>query len=271
MLCTREIAALKEQGWIRLPKYFGSESLEKLTRYMEDSTVHYTEENIKTRATYVSDCTEGRISNAYMVSTGSSPLPTIDISEPRVSSLVDDFHFIVNQMSGGDDFEIVHNTRSMLNMQTYNGVSKEVPWHFDGEYFRSYPGTTKIMEGLIPQWVAVCTINNRTEKGTLLKDNETGEILRPPSVTGDMIIFNNTKFLHGVESIGGERSIIGLRNFDYNPWYYHSCTDGELIQNQCFNGRREKVSTKEAEARMDSFNRKFADDYEHFGVEAAKF
>ena len=78
MLNKEQIKQLKEQGYIRVPGMLDSSEINFMMGIMREFREDfYTEENLKNRIAYLSDSSETRISNAFMVTTGETDLPAI--------------------------------------------------------------------------------------------------------------------------------------------------------------------------------------------------
>jgi len=127
-----------------------------------------------------------------------------------------------------------------------------------------------LIRGLIPNYVAVYTLYNASGGGTTLHDIAKGTEEVIESTPGDMLIFDNTRFLHSVEELDGPRGIMGLRNFDYNPFYYNQ-ESGEKVFHECFAGLREQVTTAEAKELHQDFIEQWKQKYDTQGVDEAKF
>lgn len=273
MLFGKELNNLHKNGFVILPDYLTNSATKELRDLVIDfRDKHHTEENIRNRVSYPSDVTGSRVSNAYMVTTGRQSLPSIRLSmfdEPILTDIVEDFQMMTAQVAGVDSDEVV-NTRCMLNMQTYELGSKPVPTHFDGEYFDTVGNGCRVVTGLIPKYVAVYTLYNETRGGLTLHNIEEGTEEDIESLLGDMLIFDNTRFLHSVKEMDGDRCIIGLRNFDYNPLHYGH-DSGEKVFHECFSGYRKQVTTDTAKELHRNFIEQWKKEYDEQGVREAKF
>jgi len=273
MLFGKELNKLEKNGFIVLPEYLTHSSrveLSDLAISFRDE--HHTKENVRNRVSYPSDLTGSRVSNAYMVTTGRQSLPVIRLSmfdEPTLTDVVEDFQMMLAQVSGVDSDEVLP-TRCMLNMQTYEYKSKPVPMHLDGEYFETRGDSCRLIRGLIPNYAAVYTLYNESNGGITLHDiaGDTEEDIE--SNPGDMLIFDNTRFLHSVKELDGRRGIIGLRNFDYEPFYYNH-ESGDKVFHKCFSGLRERVTTAEAKELHIDFIEQWKQRCDTQGVDEAKF
>jgi hypothetical protein len=85
-----------------------------------------------------------------------------------------------------------------------------------------------------------------------------------------MLILDNTRFLHSVKELDGRRGVVGLRNFDYNPFYYNQ-ESGEKIFHECFAGLREQVTTVKARELHEDFIKQWKHRCDTQGVDEAKF
>jgi hypothetical protein len=273
MLFGKELDKLEKNGFIILSDYLAlRERVDMTESVMQFRSEFHTEKNVRNRISYPSDATDSRVSNAYMVTTERQFLPSIRLSmfnQPQLTGIVEDFQMMLAQINGVDSDEVLP-TRCMLNMQTYEDKSKPVPTHMDGEYFETRGDSCRIVRGLIPQYVAVCTLYNESNGGTTIHDIEKGTEGDIESTPGDMLIFDNTRFLHSVKELNGKRGMIGLRNFDYNPFYYNQ-EFGEKVFHECFSGLRERVTTARAKELHTDFIKQWKQKCDTQGVDAAKF
>ena len=262
MLTNDQMALLKEQGYIRIPNMLDKAEIKYMMKVMytfrED---YYTDEKLKSRVAYLSDSSETRVSNAFMVTTGETPLPSIKVAGMGVlASLLNDYQTLLQALSGDKRSRGAIDTRCMLNMQQYFAGSKPIPWHFDGEYLDlndtyNTDDAIVINEMITAKYVAVYTLENDNEHGADLLDIVTGHKIRMWSEAGDFIMFDNTKFLHSVSQLYKPRAMFGFRNFDYEPYLYTNTYTPESLPttNQCFTGYVRQISTHEAEMRMEAF------------------
>jgi len=261
MLTNDQIKTLQGQGYIRVPNMLSNEEVSYMLGIMSEFREdHYNEDNLKNRVTYLSDSSETRVSNAFMVTTGDSPLPAINVSEKTIlASLVNDYQTLMSAMSGDKRFNGAIDTRCMLNMQEYFAGSKPLPAHFDGEYLDfNTEGTDDailIKEAIIASYVAVFTLKNQNTHGAILTDIVTGERTQMESQAGDFIIFDNKKFLHEVPELEKPRAMFGFRNFDFEPTLFSDrYTPGsQPTSNKCFTGYTRPISTKHAEMLQEKF------------------
>jgi hypothetical protein len=273
MLFGKELDKLERNGFIVLPEYLTKSDREILSedvvKFREE---YHTDKNIRNRVSYPSDVTGSRVSNAYMVTTERQFLPSIRLSmfnAPLLTSIVEDFQMMLAQVNRVSSDEVLP-TRCMLNMQTYEEKSKPVPTHFDGEYFETRGDSCRLIRGLIPQYVAVYTLYNETSGGTTIHNIAKGIEEDIESTPGDMLILDNTRFLHSVKELDGRRGVVGLRNFDYNPFYYNQ-ESGEKIFHECFAGLREQVTTVKARELHEDFIKQWKHRCDTQGVDEAKF
>ena len=262
MLTNDQMALLKEQGYIRVPNMLDKKERAYMMKIMhtfrED---YYNDASLKSRVAYLSDSSDTRVSNAFMVTTGETPLPAINVAGMDVlSSLLNDYQTLLQALSGDLRSRGAIDTRCMLNMQQYFSGSKPIPWHFDGEYLDlndtyNTDDAIVINEMITAKWVAVYTLENENFTGATLKDIVTGKQIEMESEAGDFIMFDNTKFLHSVRKLDFPRAMFGFRNFDYEPYLYTNTYTPESLPttNQCFTGYVRQISTNEAEMRMEAF------------------
>ena len=262
MLTKEQMALLKEQGYIRVPNMIDQSEIEHMINIMYTFREnYYNDAELKSRTAYLSDSSETRVSNAFMVTTGETPLPAINVAGMVcLGSLLNDYQTLLQALSGDKRSRSAIDTRCMLNMQQYFSGSKPIPWHFDGEYLDlndtyNTDDAIVINEMITAKWVAVYTLENENTHGADLLDIVTGRKIRMESEAGDFIMFDNTKFLHSVSKLDKPRAMFGFRNFDYEPYLYTNTytPDSLPTTNQCFTGYVRQISTHEAEMRMEAF------------------
>ena len=270
MLNNEQIKQLKEVGYIRVPNMLDKDEINFMMMIMRTFREDfYTEENLKNRIAYLSDSSDTRISNAFMVTTGETDLPAIRVDDyTGLASILNDYQTLLSSLSGDRRHRGAWDTRCMLNMQEYFAGSKPIPWHFDGEYLDmndTYNTDDAIMinEMITAKWVAVYTLENENTHGADLLDIVTGEKIRMESEAGDFIMFDNTKFLHSVSKLDKPRAMFGFRNFDYEPYLYTNkySSDSVPTTNQCFTGYVKPITTHEAEMRMEAFIAGWSENY----------
>ena len=266
MLNENEILELNTKGYIRIPNFLSKSEIE----FMLEAMVFYrdkyhTQANIRNRIAYLSDTSETRISNAFMVSTGDSPLPHISVYGSVLGNIIDDYQTIMRQLS--PVFSDPRDTRLMMNMQEYKEASKPIPWHFDGEYLdcnsESTDGSIQVVEGLIPRYVAVYTLYNKNDFGTSVKNLHTGNEFSVESEAGDLFIFDNITHHHSVPELKKDRAMFGFRNFDHNPYHFSQdySMGSTVVSNDCFNGYAHRITTKQAQEMHKDFIVKWKDNY----------
>jgi hypothetical protein len=261
MLDKDQILELKEQGFIRVTNMLDNEEIAYMISIMHEfREEQYNEEALKNRTAYLSDSSETRISNAFMVTTGESPLPAINVvNKPILASLVNDYQTLMSALSSKNRFHDAMDTRCMLNMQEYFSGSKPLPAHFDGEYLDMNTEGTEdailIKEAIIASYVAVFTLHNKNTHGAILTDIVTGERTQMVSEAGDFIIFDNKKFLHEVPELEHPRAMFGFRNFDFQPTLFSNryTPDSQPTTNKCFTGYARPISTQESTMRQEKF------------------
>ena len=267
MLNELELSGLNTKGYIRIPNFLSkveiSIMLETMVLFRDN---YYTQVNIRDRIAYLSDTSETRISNAFMVSTGDTPLPHISIGNDSIlGDIIDDYQTIMRQLS--PVMSDPRDTRLMLNMQEYKEASKPIPWHFDGEYLdcntEDTDGTIQVVEGLIPRYVAVYTLYNENDFGTSVKNLHTGDEFSVESEAGDLFIFDNITHHHSVPELKKDRAMFGFRNFDYIPYHFSQdySMGSTVVSNDCFNGYAHRITTNQAEEMHEEFIQKWKDNY----------
>jgi hypothetical protein len=272
MLLREELSQLRGRGYIIISNYISEAEREEIGKFIVSSRGdYYNEQNVRNRLSYPSDVSGSRVSNAYMVTTGRvRGLPAISLeNNSAISNVVDDFQMMLAQVNGGNLEDII-DTRCMLNVQTYETKSKPVPVHFDGEYYTTVGDSCRLLEGVIPRYVAVYTVTNEGSGGTTVHNIESGEVIDLPSRSGDVLVFDNIRFLHSVKELSNPRSMFGLRNFDYEPFYYNQIS-GERVYQQCFAGYRKQLTTAEAKKKHQDFISEWVTKCDAQGIDKAKF
>ena len=270
MLNNEQITQLKQNGYIRVENMLDKGEINFMMNIMHDFREDfYTEELLKRRVAYLSDSSETRISNAFMVTTGETDLPAIRVDDyTGLASILNDYQTLLQALAGDRRSRGAVDTRCMLNMQQYFAGSKPIPWHFDGEYLDlndtyNTDDAIVINEMITAKWVAVYTLENDNFTGATLKDIVTGEQIEMSSAAGDFIMFDNTKFLHSVRELKQPRAMFGFRNFDYEPYLYTNTYTSDAVptKNECFTGYVKQISTQEAEMRMEVFIANWSHNY----------
>ncbi len=268
MLTPLQLDELLTNGFVRIPGYLNDTEIQAMMETQTSLINDYQNDtSIYNRVAYLSDDTDTRCSNAFMVSAGDSPLPHIKTdSYSTLDNLLQDFQYVLAQIND-DCLSNVVNTRAMLNLQDYKAASKPVPWHFDGEYLDmntlDNDGQIDLKEGLVPGYVAVYTLHNANTLATGVRSLTTGEEFLVESKAGDMFIFDNTAVLHAVPELKKPRAMFGFRNFDYNPSLYTQQYDKDsfVTSNQCFSGFVKRITTAESEAIQEDFIQDWKDNF----------
>jgi hypothetical protein len=267
MLSNSEIKELKDNGYVVIP--YTDDTYGEIREFEEEiwefNDKNYTDSNLESGVAYPSDSSDTRESNAYLVSQYKSksehwdirynPIPNIPILpwvDQNLLFLVRDWNTFLGQMSGNPD--PLDETVSLINMQEYLGYSKTVPAHQDGMYFKMHDmefGTFGVTEALIAEYVGVLILTNEGRAGTILTEVGSGLTFHPPTKEGEMLIFDNIRFTHEVPPLVHKRSMVGIRNWNHNPYHYtQERGDSKLthtVGNNFFKGYIRKVTTEEAE------------------------
>lgn len=227
MLSNKYAHKLIVDGFVVVPNYLSEFEIAKVAK--EISTMNereYTEDNLSSGIAYPSDSTETRTSNAYLIGNGNCYFPHINLlfkDYPVIENILDDWNSLVAQMEGGVHYEQVADTSTLINFQEYKEESKPVTPHMDGHYLDfniSEDGEMSVTEALIAKYVGVVTLYNENDGGTVLTEVDSGEVHSPELGAGDMIIFDNVRFLHSVPTLKKNRSMLGLRNFTFSPYRF---------------------------------------------------
>ena len=261
MLNKNEVKTLKNVGFVVIPylDINAEEALDFADEISEFNRKNYTDSNLATGAAYPSDSSETRTSNAYLVSEKAAfrpvtaVIPHIQvgvIDEVNIMCLVRDWDTFLAQMANKPS---TLTTVSLVNMQEYRGHSKAVPAHQDGMYFKMHDldeGAFGVTEALIAEYVGVLVLTNEGASGTVLREVDTGIVFSPTVREGELIIFDNIRFTHEVPMLTKKRSMVGIRNWSYNPYHYTQERGDNKIKStvgEFFNGYIQKVTSQQAE------------------------
>lgn len=227
VFCNASLSEIHRAGMTHIPSFYPEPFLEQIQaecKVMEKQ--HYHENNLQQHSVYLSDSSPTRCSHAMMIARGNSSLPTVDCSPfAGVRQFLHDYCVLLGKLHK----KLVPATsRAMFNWQMYYGQSKPVAEHFDGEYlhFNKVDETHfDLHEALLPRYVALLTIYNEnvdtTVQGTVLIDtSQDRRTVTPPSKAGDLLVFDNVRYRHRVPSLPRPRQIVGLRNFDFDPYHF---------------------------------------------------
>ena len=256
MLNKNQVKELKSNGFVVI-QYLHKNS-DDVSDFQEEIQLfnekNYTEENLESGAAYPSDSSDTRISNAYLISErhrqGSIPhLPVGATQEVNIMCLHRDWSTMLSQLGKGYANPY---TISLINMQEYLGFSKAVPPHQDGNYFKMHDlpdGAFGVTEALIAEYVGVLVLTNQGTAGTILREVDTGITYDPIVREGEMIIFDNIRFTHEVNTLSQKRSMVGIRNWSHNPYHYTQERGDNKIKNtvgEFFHGYIEKINSAQA-------------------------
>ena len=257
MLNKNEVKTLKNVGFVVIPylDINAEEALDFAKEIAEFNEKNYTDSNLATGVAYPSDSSDTRTSNAYLVSEKKDQgvIPHIQvgiIDEVNIMCLVRDWDTFLAQMANKPS---TLTTVSLVNMQEYRGHSKAVPAHQDGMYFKMHDldeGAFGVTEALIAEYVGVLVLTNEGTSGTVLREVDTGIVFSPTVREGELIIFDNIRFTHEVPMLTKKRSMVGIRNWSYNPYHYTQDRGDSKMTNsvgQFFTGYIDKITSAKAE------------------------
>jgi len=186
----------------------------------------YSEDFVERKLFRKREDTKGRRGDAVLVSLETpDTAPFLMSSEIQgVEELMYLYFGVLSNFLYGEYNKIPLDTKVLVNYQKYkSGYDNSLPYHFDAEIFKGEwdKEYIKLEEGLIPRLVMVIVLENENDGGGLKIIDSNGEEKELNLGVGDVLIFDNTKCLHGVpESVPNKRTMIGLRSFEVEPLYF---------------------------------------------------
>jgi hypothetical protein len=95
--------------------------------------------------------------------------------------------------------------RVLFNVSRYCENAAAMPAHYDGELFdftvEPEVGNT-VRSGIRPSEVALLTLRNETRSGGTSLHDIDGKVIKTHAQAGELLVFDNTIFQHGVPSLG---------------------------------------------------------------------
>lgn len=250
---------LDEKGYILFKNYFGEYELGIIEEYIHKfNNKHYKKQNLIKRIAYLREDSNNRQGDAYMITSDifeeldMDYISLFDINLVKAYNLYNDITFYSTK------YDVVYGKRVMMNIRQYFQNSFEVVEHFDGEFFdfehkeKNGKNYLQINEGLLPRFVMVIVVYNENKdgKGVYLRDIKTNENHEFGLYGGDILMFDNLRFRHGVPSLKEKRMMVGFRNFDLEPYHFkREVTDPENwkeLKDEYNPGFIKRISEKES-------------------------
>lgn len=211
---------ISEKGYSEIPRIFSKEIRMSLLKASDSISKYYSEDNLKSKAVYLSDKAKNRESHSIMVSLSRTDLPNVYLRDAEYYYFVSFWNDVLYNLHGTRP---PNNSRSMLNFQRYQANSSKVGPHHDGEYIRytnKESGYFQLHEGLLPRYVGVYILENDNFSSPSLMIGKKDELIKPECAPGSMIIFDNLMYHHEVIECLANRRILGIRNFDFQPIFF---------------------------------------------------
>ena len=244
---------LKLNDYVIIKDYLTSE-IPNILIELDIISSRYSEQSVKDKIFRQREDHPSRKGDACMVTLQDSDLmPYNNISEFKSLRKLFELYTSVIKETLNEPSENIKNIKLLMNSQEYNpNVSSDpnsdnsLPFHMDVELIKGNWGKEQIdiKEGIIPRYVMVyVTENQNNKKGLKIKSHSEIDI---PLDKGDLIIFDNTKILHGVPSLPFPRKIVGFRSFETQPFYFKESSKPQNFQNHNYKGNITKLTTKQA-------------------------
>lgn len=224
-------------------------SLRGIENELDDIGGYYSQTAVEKQIFRPRENHEGRTGDACMTSIGNPEYaPFIRLNQyDNLSKLQSLYNDILSSYFNED----MTNSKSLMNWQRYKqGCDNSLPFHADCEIFSGNwgKGYIDLERGLIPKFVMVLVTTNENDGAglQLLINGVESELELHP---GDMVIFDNTKLLHGVpRSTPNKRNMVGFRNFEAHPLYFQKTEfiHSNSYSNGLVNGFVKELSTEEA-------------------------
>ena len=247
--------ALKKQGFHleRDAAFRLGLDLNEILKELDDISALYSDSLVETKLFRKRENHPGRKGDAVMSTYGDPKFPPyLKLQKYKnLMRLQMEYNNLVQFITKED----MDDSISLMNWQQYKqGHDNSLPYHmdveiFDGAWEKQY---IDIERGLIPKYVMVLVTENENDGAGLkvMAGNEEIDLVMHP---GDLLIFDNTKVLHGVPvSTPNKRSMVGFRNFYVNPLYFQKTPEnGEGLvlkefQNGFVKGFATEISTEKA-------------------------
>ena len=221
---------IKLNGYHIFRGLISDEEIEQIKTSAFSLRREYSEEKVKQRLFYRRESSHNRQGDALMVSNSETTLPSINIQNTPINKYFKMYNNIIEECVG-QKFTDSSQMRSMLNIQEYFSGSLPVYNHYDGEFFfffHEFDSNTnenilKLDKALIPRFVMVCVLENENDgKGVYVCKHDSHDRIDVKLYPGDVLVFDNVNLRHGVPELDKPRMMIGLRNFDYNPYYFEA-------------------------------------------------
>src|SRR3989338_1499328 len=198
-----------------------------------DETINrfYTKENLKDHIAYLADrqgnlsSLQGRDAHAFVIHHSSGD------SDNRLPGIAfRDLDERLQHMCQKAEKELgINKGRYLLNFQRYYQDSVYLPLHYDGElysFIKHEDDSITITEAIIPNKTAVLTlINYAVGGGTKISKKDKSDSTVVQYNSGDLLIFNNSKILHGAEAFKA--------NDNFTPPYVRYTMGWRSLEQDC--------------------------------------
>jgi hypothetical protein len=225
------VSDIRRQGFTRIPNAITNEEISIIKKELVEEKIdkYYSESLVKERLFFKREEGNNRQGDAVMVAFdySDSHLPCLLLNPSNESSkFLRFYNDVVGELTNQ---KIEPTSRAMLNCQRYFKNSLPVFDHYDG-FFSEFEHTKNekyneynfvLKKGLIPRYVMVIVLENENDGyGTYIRKHDSDERIPVENRPGDIIIFDNVNFRHGVPELEKPRMMIGFRNFDHLPFEF---------------------------------------------------
>jgi len=199
---------------------FGEIDIQLILSELAEIESLYTEKFVEDKLFRKRELHEGRKGDACMVTLSkptTSPFLNLD-NFPALETCLEIYEQSVSKLLNED----MKDSKVLMNWQQYFDGDNSLPMHVDVELIDGEWGKYEISfeEGIIPRYVMVLVTENLNDGNGLMVEID-GEISEVKLHKGDLVLFDNTKMLHGVpEGTKFKRTMLGFRSFETKPLYF---------------------------------------------------
>lgn len=262
---------LKLNGYYIFKDVVSSKEIRTIQEERDNILKEYSEETVKQRLFYKREDSYNRQGDAVQISFAKSELPSITVKQDDAIGKYMKLYQNIVSNAVGEEFRPEY--RCMLNSQQYFEHSLPVHDHYDMEAFdfehvdnsKHNEYALKLKSALIPRYVMVVVLTNENDGlGTYVRQHDSNERIDVKLYPGDVLIFDNIRYRHGVPELNNPRSMIGFRSMDFSPVLFEEHPEGGNkwyeIQDELNPGWGMEITSEEAKTIMLDFNKKWQDE-----------